>query len=203
MGIFDFTYAVLWGLVLLQALVLREMLRETVWLERLVQGFGRKTENLPAGTPAPEFELPVLGEGRTLGPSDLAGDESILLFVEPSAAVSPAYASLDDGIHGLWHKVDGRLYMVCRGSEEECRRFVADRPFRVPVLVDERGRLGTAFRISVTPNAVRLDADVRVASYGRPISAEEAQAAAEAYKARQARSTGAPVLEMPATEGGG
>lgn len=202
MGLFDLSYAALWGLVLLQALLLQEIVREAVWLKRLVHDFGRKRDRLPTGTPVPDFTAPVLDGDRVFRARQLAGGETILLFVEPSAAASPVYASLDDGIHGLWHKAEGRLLLVCRGSAEECRRLVADRPFQVPVLVDEGGQIAASFLVSATPTAVGLDAEGRIASYGRPISAEQARAADEARKARQARGTGAPLLELPAPESG-
>lgn len=202
MRLFDLSYAALWGLVLLQALLLQGILREAVWLKRLVQDVGRKRDRLPTGTPAPDFTAPILGSDRVMRARELAGGETILLFVEASATASPAYSSLDDGIHGLWHKAEGRLFLVCRGSAEECRKLVEDRPFQVPVLVDEGGRVAESFLVSATPTAVGLDAEGRVASYGRPISAEEARAADEARKARQARGDGAPVLEIPAAGSG-
>ena len=41
-GLFTLTYVLLWGLVVLEAVLLREILRRTVWFKRLHADFSRK-----------------------------------------------------------------------------------------------------------------------------------------------------------------
>lgn len=177
-GLFALTYALLWGLVVLEAVLLREILRRTVWFKRLQADFSRRAETqrqdwLRTGTPAPDFTAPLLGTGRHLSASDLRGQQSILLFVSPGVA-SPLYDSLSLAIHGMWHKTEGHLYLVCNGSPEACRRFAEEHRVegfaedKVPVIVDEGGLIAKSFLIEATPEAVALDEDARVLRYGRP-----------------------------------
>ncbi len=180
-GLFAFSYAILSSLVVLEALLLREALRGTMRLERLLADFGRRDtrQQLPIGMLAPEFSAPVLGTGRTLRTSDLKGRSTILVFVSTAEAESRSYQKLAVGIHALWHKAEGNLYLVCNGAEEECRRFAADHHLggfghdEVKVVLDEGARIARSFLITGTPQAVELDYDARVARYGRPEPPEE------------------------------
>ena len=181
-GLFTLSYALLWGLVVLEALLLREILRKTVWFKRFYVDFSRRAEGeelswLRTGTVAPDFTARMLGTGESFNTSHLKGRPSILLFVSPESA-SPFYKGLALAIHGMWHKVEGHLYLVCSGSEAACRQFVREHPVegftedQVPVVLDEGGRAAESFLISRTPQAVELDENLLVKRYGRPEAGE-------------------------------
>jgi hypothetical protein len=169
--LFALSYAILWGVIVLEALVLHYILQETLRFKRLI------TES--EVTPAPHFTAPVLGTDKFLGKADLRGDLNILLFVSPDG-VSQLYEKLHIAIHALWHKANGHLYIVCNGSEESCRQLTGDyrvegfRDDQVPVILDEGGRISASFLIDSTPQAVKINKDGRIVSRGHPLPNEEA-----------------------------
>ncbi len=183
MDIFDISYIILWGLAFLQAFVLRDTLRETVWLQRLNREYARtRSDNrLPQGTRAPKFSAPVLDTGKTMALADLMGLSATLIFVSPADVASPLYHELPASIHGLWHRARGNLYIVCSGTAEQCRQLVSalqfgcDHRAGVPILLDHNGRIAASFLVSQTPAAVRLDDQVRVQQYARQLTAEEVE----------------------------
>jgi AhpC/TSA family protein len=174
--LFGLSYAVLCGLVVLEGAMLRETLRDIVWLKQFCSGFYQRVESagLPRGTRAPDFSAPLLATGQVLKMGDLKGDPTILLFVSPMEASLPGYQQLAIAIHALWHQVEGRIYLVCSGSEEACRQFALDHHVhgfaenQVPMVLDNEAFISRSFQIDSTPTAVELDEDVRVNRYGRP-----------------------------------
>jgi hypothetical protein len=189
---FMISYAVLCGLVVLEASILREALRDIVRLKRFYASnlsYDRRVdfEGPPRGAIAPAFSGTLLGTGETLTGTQLKGDPTILLFVSPSEASSPAYQQLATIIHALWHRVDGHLYLVCSGSEHACRqvalifRVHGFAENQVPIVIDEEARIARRFHIAATPAAVELDDDLRVIRYGLPIAtADEGEEAISA-----------------------
>jgi hypothetical protein len=172
---FAFGYLLLWGVVALQGLVLRELLQRTVWLKGL---YRESDKHLHTGTPAPEFTAPLLGGTGRLATPDLLGHKSMLLFVSPYEAMLPHYDTLSRAMHAMWHKADGYLYVVCSGSEARCRELTARHRVkgvaRAPLLVwDEQGTVAEAFGVTNTPQAVLLDAKARVSHHGRPLLSEQ------------------------------
>jgi hypothetical protein len=176
-GLFAVSYGILYGLVVLEGLVLREAIRRTVSFKRFYADLGRggKPELLAVGTSAPEFSAPVAGTAQSLTREDLRGHPSILLFVSPEEASFPNYQKLADGVNALWHKVAGHVYLFCTGGEEACRQFARDHHVgqfgenhRIPIVLDEGARIARGLHIGATPQAVELDEDARVKRYGSP-----------------------------------
>lgn len=175
--LFALSYGLLWCLVILEAVLLRDLLRRTVWFKRFQSDFSskkaQKRTRLHTGTTAPHFTASLLGSGDSLSTQNLNGHPSILLFVSPEES-SPLYENLRFAIHALWHKTKGNLYLVCNGTAEACRHLVSEHSVegftdnQVPVLLDEGGRIAQSFLISDTPQAVELDENLRVGRYGRP-----------------------------------
>ncbi len=175
-GIFALSYVLLWGLIIIEAVVLREVLRKTIRFKQTLRNTSQRTVEeiswLHTGTPVPDFTAPLLGTGESLTTSQLRGEPGILLFVNAEES-SPFYEKLATAIHGMWHKAEGRIYLICNGTPEACRQFarkhsvdeVAD---KIPVVLDENGRIAESFRINETPQAVELDEYLRVKRYGRP-----------------------------------
>lgn len=177
--LFELSFALVWGVVLLEALVLRETLAEVVRIARL-QGSAQHSEGtLPAqlrkGTPAPEFITSPLEADQALRTSDLKGRSTIILFISPRESASPAYEKLAASIHALWHRSQGQFYLICSGAERPCRNLLRDYavkgvgPGRIPLILDENRTIADSFMISATPMAVMLDEDAQVSRYGQPI----------------------------------
>ena len=177
--IFAFTYVLVGVLVVLQALALREALRRAARLSRLYSELEeRQKREAPAGsewavsseTLVPEFSAPLLGADGIVTRADLEGHETILLFVSPTDAVSPArhrfYHGLSNPFQSMWNLVEGQVFVVCKGSREECERLTLGSP--APRIVDEEGLLFESFLIDRTPRAVHLDEEVRVTRFGEP-----------------------------------
>ena len=171
------SYPLLWGLVVLEAAMLRKALRSTVRFKRLYFRSDRRIEvgGPPRGAPAPDFSGPLLENGETLTAAQLKGEPTILLFVSPNEASLPGYRPLAAAIHALWHRVEGHLYVVCSGTEETCRQLAPTLHVhglaenQLPVILDEESRITRSFQIGATPSAVELDENLWVTRYGRPI----------------------------------
>jgi hypothetical protein len=157
---FGLGYAALWALVLFQTLVLLGLLR------------GMPGGRLPLGTLAPDFSAVEAHSGRTMRLAELAGRRSILLFLSPGCRNC---ANLAAAIHGIYHKAEGRLVLVCQGSRQECVAFLAthDPGRRLPLLLDPELVISFQFRIAGAPAAVLLDDELRIRSYGSPQRSEE------------------------------
>lgn len=175
MTVLNVSYAVLWALVIVQAVVLREILRDTVWVKRMYEDHRRRRsqEPKPHGLQAPEFELRLRGSDRRLTHRDLPGGESVLLFMSPGDRLSRFH--MDASIHGLAHKVEGRSYLIWEGEDDTCGDVAAfAEAYRMPLAFDPDGRVARAFLVSTTPSAVLLDEQARVAKYGRLLPGEGA-----------------------------
>jgi methylamine dehydrogenase accessory protein MauD len=186
---FDLSYAALWGLVIFQSLVLLGLLREAVETRRKLAELpagGAPGGRLPLGSEAPDFSAVEAHGGRTVRLGDLAGRRSILLFLSPGCRNCEKLAA---AIHGIYHKAEGRLYLVCQGSRQECIAFLRahDPGMRLPLLLDPELAISFQFRVAGTPAAVLLDAELRIRSYGSPRRSEElAEMMAEAAADRAA-----------------
>ena len=167
------SYTVLCGLMLLEVLVLREALRETVWFKRFYSDFGRgpKWEGLRSGDRAPEFSASVAGTRGYLQSSDLQGHLTALVFVSPEESPSPLYKGLGAVVHALWHRADRYVYLVCEGDKDSCSQFTQAHLEGFPqnqLILDGDGSIARGFRIKSMPQAVELDQEVRVKRYGKP-----------------------------------
>lgn len=184
-GLFTLSYALLCGLVVIEAVLLREVLRRTVLFKRLHSDFNRSSESekskrLPAGSPAPDFTAPLLWTNGSLSARQLIGHPSILMFVSPEGN-SVGYKNLEAVIHVKWHETNGHIYLVCSGGEEGCRQLAREHSVKghavdtIPVIIDEGGRIAQSFLIDSTPQAVSLDEEGRIDRYGRPIPSEDVE----------------------------
>jgi hypothetical protein len=191
---------VLWAAIVAIALLLRWALRRTVELAALVDDLRRPRtpRSLVAGMPAPEFAAPVLERGRAIGrtldSAALRGRHAILMFISPAHAEAAPYVYLGASIHGLWHKANGNLYVVCSGREDACRELAtvavpthADddgpgsgaghkaHPMPIPVLLDADHAVAERFLVTRTPMAVGIDADGHVEYTGLQRTPEEVE----------------------------
>lgn len=174
---FALSYAALWALVLFQTLVLLGLLRQAMETRRklseLPAGSGAAAGGrLPLGSEAPDFSAVEAHSGRLVRLGDLAGRRAILLFLAPGCRNC---ARLAPAMHGIYHKAEGRLYLICQGSRRECLDFLAahDPENQLPLLLDPELAISHQFRVAGAPAAVMLDGELRIRSYGSPQRSEE------------------------------
>lgn len=180
--LFAVSVAVLWGVVFFQTLILAWALRQwgrMLSLKRSVEeSLKAQAEALGPVPPrqledAPAFATSVLATGATFRTADLKGQPAALVFLSKADADAGA-AKLATAIHGIWHKANKRMYLLCQGTEEECRLLVPALGLRgplaaVPVLLDPGGAIARAFAVNRTPAGLRLDAFARIEQVGMPM----------------------------------
>lgn len=187
MSAFEVSYFVLWVLVLGQAFILREILSETVWLKSLLEDLeddGTGENRLPSGSRIPSFRARILGNDRLFSSRALKGGISLLLFASPMPTGSTSHAKLRESMHGLWHKAEGRIFVVCSGSKADCTELAQSLGTTTSTLLDPDGRIARKFLVESTPAAVLLDERGRIRSYGRPLSTDDAEAALQRQRER-------------------
>lgn len=115
---FYVSYAALWALVVFQTLVLLG----------LVRGYARRTE-LPSVTHPLPFDDHLTGQrvpefsahdvsGAPVDESSVIGQRTALLFVAPDC---PTCSTTLGELEALQEKVEGRVIIVCRATEGDCR----------------------------------------------------------------------------------
>ncbi|MGI8968273.1 MAG: peroxiredoxin family protein [Chloroflexota bacterium] len=167
-SLFYMSYAALWALVLFQTLVMLEVVRRNPngrpALEGL-QAFGSSNPMLESGSPAPTFEATDIHTGAQVSPSKWAGQRLLLGFLSPEC--STCIAVSDELV--TYSKVnDAQLVVVCRGTDDPCKKFSAEYFASFPVIVDEKGSISEKFLVEHTPTAVIIDEDGRILRYGFP-----------------------------------
>lgn len=177
--VFAISYGLLCALLLLQGLVLYVTLRRAARLSRLYSIVEERERReaatnppwlIPVGTELPEFAAPVLSTNRILTDADLKGHETILVFISPADASSLSghqnYHLLVPAFISMWERMEGEVYLVCRGNRQDCERLVDGS--QAKAILDETGVLFSRFSIDRTPRAVELDEQLRVTRYGEP-----------------------------------
>jgi peroxiredoxin len=121
---------------------------------------------LPAGSPAPAFELPLADEaGGTLSLTDLEGKVVVLDFW--STTCPPCLREMED-LKVLWRRMKPRgvsVVGVSTGGESpsQVARFGEDRGVDYPLVVDG-GAVAAAYRVSSLPTLYVIDANGRIAA---------------------------------------
>lgn len=175
LGWFYISYVLAWGLTLIPALLLHKVLREIVWLSQQLDDLrSHASTNTHVPGAVPQFSASVLGTETTVTPGDLAGQDTMLVFIRPEDAAHQMDKQLRISAHALWHKAIGRLYIVCSGNAEDCRQLLPELQFSktvdVPVLLDYDGAMARTFQVKSTPMAFRLDTEARIVGSGRQLS---------------------------------
>jgi hypothetical protein len=165
------TYILVWALVLIAALLLRKVLRELGWVARRTRERQMSRTDRIQG-PIPEFSAPVLGTAKVVTRADLHGREAIVMFVRPEDSANDLDKGLRASGHGLFHKANGNLYVVCTGAADRCRELLPEFEFAehgsttIRVIWDENGSLARSFLVSRTPVAYRLDDKAQIIGFG-------------------------------------
>jgi peroxiredoxin len=174
-GLFTISYGLLWGLIVLETLLLRQILRKTIRFKQIYADvFGTEQDQqftkLNPGTQITDFRVRTAGSNTDLTMSDFLGHECIFLFVSPKAG--PSYRNLSAAVYGMSEKVEGNLFLVCKGDAAKCRQLMRDNGLsenQFPLLLDSDGKIARRFLIDSDPEAVILDEEFRVVRYGHPV----------------------------------
>jgi len=162
--------ALVWVVALLAAWIAYQMVRSNGQLfeglaltertlaevEEKVEKEKRQAEGLPAGTQAPDFELPDLN-GRRVSLEGLRGRRVLLVFFSADCGyckgLAPELARLPwDGREGYPLPV-----VVTTGGAEANRALVAEYGIRCPVLLQEQTEVATQYRTTGTPVGYLID----------------------------------------------
>jgi peroxiredoxin len=176
-AVFYASYAVLWAVVFLQALVL-------VGLIRHVFQANEPTRTQQERRLAP----PIQGVDTRGGPVDsqnYIGLSWAVLFVSPSC--TSCYTTVAE-LKALSRKAEGRLLMVCRGSAEDCSRFVEQETIDFKTVADVDDRISRAYAVTAVPIAALVDPDGYIQTYGYP-ERDELRAVFDGQESEQLAST--------------
>lgn len=167
---FYVSYAALWVIVVFHTLLLLG----------LVRGYARGTE-LPAPTPPLQFDDYLRGQpvpefsahdvsGAEVDESSLIGQRTALLFVSPDC---PTCSATLDELEALELKSEGRVVIVCRAADEDCRVLSSTYGLGTTVVVDADGAITRRFGVNGTPTAVIVSENGTVERYGHPMRGRE------------------------------
>jgi methylamine dehydrogenase accessory protein MauD len=109
---------------------------------------------LPAGTPAPPFDLPRLDGGR-LALSEYNGQRVLLVFSDPHCGPCMKLApQLEE--HYRQHS-DPQIVMVSRGDESENRQKAADLNLTFPIVLQRQWEISRQYGMFSTPIGFLID----------------------------------------------
>jgi peroxiredoxin len=113
------------------------------------------------GKPAPKFSLPDI-EGKMINAADLLGRDTLMIFWDPRCPYCQGMS--EDIINWEANPPNGapELMFVCSGEEDACK--VDSERFKSPFLYDRKLESGLLFGTNLTPSAVLIDAEGKIAS---------------------------------------
>ncbi|MEU5399915.1 TlpA disulfide reductase family protein [Streptomyces sp. NPDC005963] len=160
------------GLVLVGVLGLVNLALLTGFIRRLRRP-GQPRSGPKPGRQMPDFSATTLS-GRTIGRADLVGRPVVLAFLSTGCPVCPALVpQLVKHARSTGLTAD-RMVVVIAGDEATARELTEPLAGVASVVVEPSpGELSGAFRISVTPTTVLVDAGgkvTRTAAGPRPLS---------------------------------
>lgn len=153
----------LWALVIVHSVVLLGVVHVVHSLAR--QPLGRPgTGSFSIGQEAPSFRARAL-DGQLVASDRLSGRSYGLLFVSPTC--DSCRLTLSE-LRAAVVRSAGTLFIICEGTQADCRSLIDDFGVAVPVVSDPLGAVRGRFGVSSVPTAVIVDADGRIVSVGRP-----------------------------------
>ncbi|MBV8345065.1 MAG: TlpA family protein disulfide reductase, partial [Candidatus Eremiobacteraeota bacterium] len=111
---------------------------------------------LPAGTPAPSFNLPDL-QGRLISLEAYRGRRVLLVFSDPHCGPCDELAPDLVRLHREWEDQGLDLVLVGRGRADENREKAEQHSFLFPVVLQEKWNLSKQYGIFATPVAFLID----------------------------------------------
>jgi len=112
---------------------------------------------LPAGTPAPDFQLPTL-DGDTLSLAQLRGRAVLLVFSQPDCNPCTGLTTDLQDLHAR-SAPDLTVVVISRGDEEQNRRKRDEAGARYPIVLQQGWQTSRDYGIFETPVAFLIDAD--------------------------------------------
>jgi peroxiredoxin len=113
-----------------------------------------KRDGLPAGTPAPAFQLPRLGGGE-LGLDDFRGRKLLLLFSDPGCGPCQ---QLSARLSEAWSPQSPvQILMVSRGSVEANQAKVKEHKLAFPIVLQKQWEISKLYAMFATPIAYLID----------------------------------------------
>ncbi len=171
------------GIVLLVGMMMKPAPEESRVQRTLQEGHSHEGGPghglLTEGTAAPDFRLPMT-DGKTMGPADLRGSYSVLLFVTPTC---PYCKELKTLLLDRDLSVKDRLIFITPGDVDsdklsaEQRKVEAYVAAAFPVLSDSSRTIAGEYNAAAVPTTYLLDKDGRIAGAG--LGVEEGMALVE------------------------
>jgi peroxiredoxin len=120
-----------------------------------------KRDGLKAGTPAPDFRLPLLDGRGELSLGQLRGQRVIMVFSSPCCAPCNELAPKLEKFHREEPELE--LVMVSRGEPTENRAKVKEHGLSFPVALQQGWEVSRLYAIFATPAAYLIDQEGVVA----------------------------------------
>ena len=158
-------------LLVVEGVILRELLKRVASMRGRVMSvkYNRSDVHLQGGTGIPRFSATLLDGSAIVRHSQFVGDESVLLFINPTHSSDSGYKHFNTAAHALWHSVRGNLYIVCSGTKDSCMALVHTHGLQgLKVLVDGTGDIAEKFMVTYTPEGFRFDEDGSLIRRGTP-----------------------------------
>lgn len=111
-------------------------------------------DGLSAGTPAPDFELPLLG-GGTVSLAQYSGRRVTLVFTDPQCGPCLELAPKIEQFHRK--NPDFDVLMISRGDPAANRAKVKDHRLTMPVALQKRWEVSRKYALFATPIAYLVD----------------------------------------------
>ena len=150
------------SVVLLLMLMFKEKSEEPVgivWSE----GDAKRSEHLPEGTDAPDFEFPSV-QGETVSLSVFKGQQVGLIFVTPTC---PYCDELESYLVEYDLPEESHLLLVSQGTKDQVQQIVENHDLAIPVLVDSAGIVAQAYQIGGVPQFYVVNEEGTIASFAR------------------------------------
>jgi peroxiredoxin len=113
-------------------------------------------DGLPAGSPAPDFEIQGL-DGSPLRLRDHLGQRTLVVFSDPECGPCQDVASKLEHIHQAHPRLE--MLMVSRGDPELNREKAQDAGLTIPIGLQQRWEISKAYGIFATPVAFHIDSN--------------------------------------------
>jgi hypothetical protein len=182
---FHFAYLLTAVLTIMQAVLLRSVIRQVMWLFQLglteeTSETANGTHTLPVGSRIPGFKAQVLDTDQIIFSKNIVGKRTAFIFVTPADAklASVRDGSLRNFLDRLSARLANSVYVVCSGTREDCGTFATRSlhsgratfgPSSYVILEDRYGSLRRAFAVDRSPAAARVDEFGRIEQYGYPL----------------------------------
>ncbi len=137
-------------------------------------GTGDST-SLALGASLPSFRARIAGSSRMVTERDLLGKSTVLLFLDVLDARSAPPVTILATIASMWHKVDGGVNIVCRGSESDCLDLMhslhleSGQQDQVRFLLDPDGDIRSSLEIIRSPSALLIDEHGHLQRHGAAV----------------------------------